>query len=80
MRSAAEDTRRNEVEAVRKAIAVRMDSLDEAFLMTLGGFVRASAEDGDAAMHGKDLVFELKSFSPQVAWPAELGSFACRGS
>lgn len=49
----AEDTRQNEVEAVRKAIAVRMDSLDEAFLMTLGGFVRASAEDGDAAMHDR---------------------------
>jgi hypothetical protein len=41
-----------EARAVRKAVSSRMHTLDEAFLMTLGGFVRAAGEAGDKAIHG----------------------------
>lgn len=41
-----------EAKAVRKAVSSRMHTLDEAFLMTLGGFVRAAGEAGDKAIHG----------------------------
>ncbi len=37
---------------MRKAVSSRMHTLDEAFLMTLGGFVRAAGEAGDKAIHG----------------------------
>ncbi len=49
---AAEQEKAKEREAVRKAVQSRIHTLDEAFLMTLGGFVRAAAQEGDAAMHG----------------------------
>lgn len=42
-----------EADAVRKTVASRIHILDEAFLMTLGGFVRAAAEEGDSGIHGE---------------------------
>ncbi len=35
-----------------KAIAARIETLDEAFLVTLQGFVQAAAAEGDAAVAG----------------------------
>jgi hypothetical protein len=52
VRPAEEELQQAEATAVRKAVSSRMHTLDEAFLMTLGGFVRAAAEAGDKAIHG----------------------------
>lgn len=41
-----------EAEAIRKAVATRMDSLDEAFLIALGAYVGAAEEQGDRALAG----------------------------
>lgn len=41
-----------EKEAIRAAVASRIDTLDEAFLITLMGFVQASEAEGDAGMAG----------------------------
>ena len=41
-----------EAEAIRKAVAARMDSLDEAFLIALGAYVGAAEEQGDPALAG----------------------------
>ena len=42
-----------EKEAIRKAVASRIDTLDEAFLVTLMGFVQASEAEGDTGMAGE---------------------------
>lgn len=42
-----------EKEAIRKAVASRIDTLDEAFLVTLMGFVQASEAEGDSGMAGE---------------------------
>lgn len=42
-----------EKEAVCKAVAKRMEVLDEAFLVTLAGFVRSAADSGDSQMHSR---------------------------
>ena len=41
-----------ERDAVAKAIASRIETLDEAFLVTLQGFVQAAEAEGDAAVAG----------------------------
>ena len=41
-----------ERDAVAKAIAARIETLDEAFLVTLQGFVQAADAEGDAAVAG----------------------------
>ena len=41
-----------EREAVAKAIAARIETLDEAFLVTLQGFVQAAEAEGDSAVAG----------------------------
>ncbi len=41
-----------EAEAIRKAVASRMDQLDEAFLMALGAYIGAAEEQGDKALAG----------------------------
>ena len=41
-----------EAKAIRKAVATRMDSLDEAFLIALGAYVGAAEEQGDRALAG----------------------------
>ncbi len=42
-----------EEEAIRKAVASRMDQLDEAFLMALGAYIGAAEEQGDKALAGE---------------------------
>ncbi|DBB14614.1 hypothetical protein WJX82_003763 [Trebouxia sp. C0006] len=42
-----------EAEAIRKAVASRMDQLDEAFLMALGAYIGAAEEQGDKALAGR---------------------------
>ena len=41
-----------EAEAIRKAVASRLDQLDEAFLMALGAYIGAAEEQGDEALAG----------------------------
>ena len=41
-----------EAGAIRKAVASRMDQLDEAFLMALGAYIGAAEEQGDKALAG----------------------------
>ncbi|KAL0035493.1 hypothetical protein WJX77_008779 [Trebouxia sp. C0004] len=42
-----------EAEAIRKAVASRLDQLDEAFLMALGAYIGAAEEQGDKALAGR---------------------------
>ena len=42
----------SEASAIRKAVASRIDILDEAFLVTLMGFVQASEAEGASGMSG----------------------------
>lgn len=42
-----------EAEAIRKAVASRLDQLDEAFLMALGAYIGAAEEQGDEALAGR---------------------------
>lgn len=42
-----------EAEAIRKAVASRIDQLDEAFLMALGAYIGAAEEQGDKALAGR---------------------------
>ena len=46
-----------EAEAIRKAVASRMDQLDEAFLMALGAYIGAAEEQGDKALAGEVCCF-----------------------
>ncbi len=43
-----------EAEAIRKAVANRLDQLDEAFLMALGAYISAAEEQGDKALAGEN--------------------------
>ena len=41
-----------ETEAINKAVARRMEELDEAFLVALGAYIGAAEQQGDAALAG----------------------------
>lgn len=42
-----------ETEAIQKAVASRMEKLDESFLVALGAYISAAEEQGDKALAGK---------------------------
>ena len=41
-----------EAEAIKNAVASRMEQLDEAFLVALAAYISAAEEQGDAALAG----------------------------
>lgn len=41
-----------EAEAINKAVASRMEQLDEAFLVALAAYISAAEEQGDASLAG----------------------------
>ncbi len=41
-----------EAQAIQKAVASRMDKLDEGFLVALGAYIGAAEEQGDKALAG----------------------------
>lgn len=74
--TAAEEEKKKEREAVRKAVQARIHTLDESFLVTLGGFVRAATQDGDAAMHGMPCSQNSERCAPSTR--AGIPRAACR--